>query len=83
MFTRYKSIIKRRMDWKSTFIVNTATIGLTFTGISESVKIGAMLVGIVWTIIQIVNGVNQFTDRRNRLRNIKKARKKKRNDKKL
>lgn len=65
------------MDWKSTFIVNATTLGLSLTKVSESIKIGAMAVGIVWTIIQIVNGVNQFTDRRDRLRRIRKHKKKK------
>jgi len=74
------------MDWKSTALINATTLGLTLTQISESVKIGAMIVGIIWTFIQIANGVNQFTDRKERLASIKKEkkrRKKERDDKKL
>jgi len=81
MFSRYKIITNKSMDWKSTFLVNTTTIGLTFTQISEVTKIAAMLVGMAWTIIQIANGINQFTDRRDRLAAIKKE-KKRRKDKK-
>jgi hypothetical protein len=61
MFSRYKIITNKSMDWKSTFLVNTTTIGLTFT--------------------QIANGINQFTDRRDRLAAIKRE-KKRRKDKK-
>lgn len=81
MFSRYKIITNKSMDWKSTFLVNTTTIGLTFTQISEATKIAAMIVGMVWTIIQIANGINTFTDRRDRLAAIKKE-KKRRKDKK-
>ncbi len=81
MFSRYKIITNKSMDWKSTFLVNTTTIGLTFTQISEVTKIAAMVVGMVWTIIQIANGINTFTDRRDRLAAIKKE-KKRRKDKK-
>lgn len=86
MLSRYKLTINKLMDWKSTFLVNTTTIGLTFTQISEVTKIAAMIVGMAWTIIQIVNGINQFTDRRDRLAAIKKEkkrRKQRKNDKKL
>lgn len=86
MSARYKDIIKIGMDWKSTALINATTLGLTLTQISESVKIGAMIVGIIWTCIQIVNGVNTFRDRRDRLADInkeKKARKRKKDDKKL
>ena len=81
MFSRYKITTNKSMDWKSTFLVNTTTIGLTFTQISEVTKIAAMVVGMVWTIIQIANGINTFTDRRDRLAAIKKE-KKRRKDKK-
>jgi hypothetical protein len=82
---RYKNILKEEMDWKSTAMVNATTlIGLSMVDISEAVKIGAMIVGMAWTIIQIVNGVNQFTDRKDRLNRIRKERKKrKKDDKKL
>lgn len=69
------------MDWKSTFLVNATSIGLTFTHINEVTKIAAMVVGMAWTIIQIANGINQFTDRRDRLAAIKRE-KKRRKDKK-
>lgn len=65
------------MDWKSTALVNMASIGLSMTQIDHSVKIGAMVVGIVWTIIQIVNGINVFLDRRSRINRVKKYKKKK------
>jgi len=81
MFSRYKIITNKSMDWKSTFLVNTTTIGLTFTQISEVTKIAAMVVGMAWTVIQIANGINQFTDRRDRLAAIKRE-KKRRKDKK-
>ena len=81
MFSRYKIITNKSMDWKSTFLVNTTTIGLTFTQISEVTKIAAMVVGMAWTIIQIANGINQFADRRDRLAAIKRE-KKRRKDKK-
>lgn len=74
------------MEWKSTALINATTIGLSMTQISEGIKIGAMLVGIVWTLIQITNGINQFSDRLHRLSKIKKAKgkkNKKNNDKKL
>lgn len=85
MLLRYKNILKEEMDWKSTAMVNATTlIGLSMVDISEAVKIGAMIVGMAWTIIQIVNGVNQFTDRKDRLNRIRKERKKrKKDDKKL
>lgn len=86
MSPRYKYIINIGMDWKSTALVNATTLGLTLTQLSESVKIGAMIVGIAWTCIQIANGVNIFIDRRDRLAAIKKekkSRKSKKNDKKL
>lgn len=84
MLSRYKFTINKQMDWKSTALVNATSIGLTFTHISEITKITAMVVGIAWTIIQIANGINQFTDRRDRLSAIKKEkkrRKEKKNDK--
>lgn len=84
MLSRYKFTINKQMDWKSTALVNATSIGLTFTHISEITKITAMVVGIAWTIIQIANGINQFTDRRDRLAAIKKEkkrRKEKKNDK--
>ena len=68
------------MDWKSTALVNMASIGLSMTQIDHSVKIGAMVVGIAWTIIQIVNGINVFLDRRSRINRIKKHKKKKKNN---
>ena len=71
---KYKELI---MDWKSTALVNMASIGLSMTQIDHSVKIGAMIVGIAWTIIQIVNGINVFLDRRSRINRIKKYKKKK------
>lgn len=63
------------MDWKSTFLVNATSIGLTFTHINEVIKIAAMVVGMAWTIIQIANGINQFTDRRAAIKREKKRRK--------
>ena len=84
MLSRYKFTINKQMDWKSTALVNATSIGLTFTHISEITKITAMVVGIAWTVIQIANGINQFTDRRDRLAAIKKEkkrRKEKKNDK--
>lgn len=85
MLLRYKNILKKEMDWKSTAMINATTlIGLSMVDISEAVKIGAMIVGMVWTVIQIINGVNQFKDRRDRLNRIKKERKKRnKDDKKL
>ena len=88
MLSRYISNINNNkiMEWKSTAIVIAATTGVSMTQISEAVKIGAMIVGMAWTIIQIVNGINVFIDRRDRLAAIKeekKRRKKERDDKKL
>lgn len=80
MLLRYKLKEKFGMEWKSTALVNATTIGISMTHISEAVKIGAMIVGIVWTLIQITNGVNQFLDRRHRLKSIKKAKKRKKKD---
>jgi hypothetical protein len=83
MILRYNCKQKVIMDWKSTALVNATTIGLSMTHISEAVKIGAMIVGMVWTFVQITNGVNQFRDRRDRLNRIRKEkqrRKDKRND---
>lgn len=80
MLLRYKLKEKFGMEWKSTALVNATTIGISLTHISESVKIGAMIVGIVWTLIQITNGINQFRDRRDRLRSIRKAKKRKKKD---
>tara|TARA_R110000737_G_C14520937_1_gene475419 strand:- start:759 stop:1007 length:249 start_codon:yes stop_codon:yes gene_type:complete len=73
---KYKELI---MDWKSTALVNMASIGLSLTQIEHSVKIGAMIVGIAWTIIQIINGINVFLDRKSRLDRVKKYKKKKKN----
>ena len=81
MLSRYKFIRKKIMDWKSTALINATSIGLTFTHISEITKITAMLVGIAWTIIQIANGINQFTDRRDRLSTIKKEKKRRKEEK--
>ena len=80
MIARYKFKYKIGMEWKSTALVNATTIGISLTHISEAVKIGAMVVGIVWTCIQIANGINQFSDRRNRLKSIRKAKKRKKKD---
>tara|TARA_R110001632_G_scaffold167703_2_gene286233 strand:- start:1808 stop:2026 length:219 start_codon:yes stop_codon:yes gene_type:complete len=70
------------MDWKSTALVNATTIiGLSMIDISEAVKIGAMIVGICWTVVQIANGVNEFRDRRERLNKIRKEKKRRKNKK--
>lgn len=65
------------MDWKSTFIVNLTTIGLSMTAIDIGLKYGAMVVGIVWTIIQIINGIYTIIDRNKRIRRAYKIYKKK------
>ena len=80
MIARYKLKEKFGMEWKSTALINATTIGISLTHISEAVKIGAMIVGIVWTFIQIANGINQFKDRRNRLKSIRKAKRRKKKD---
>lgn len=64
------------MDWKSTFLVNLTTIGLSMTAIDIGLKYGAMIVGIVWTIIQIINGVYSIIDRNKRVRRAYKIYKK-------
>lgn len=65
------------MDWKSTFLVNLTTIGLSMTAIDIGLKYGAMVVGIVWTIIQIINGIYTIIDRNKRIRRAYKIYKKK------
>jgi hypothetical protein len=55
------------MEWRSTALINVASLGLSLTQIDQTVKITAMGVGIVWTLIQIVNGINVFLDRRARI----------------
>ncbi len=65
------------MDWKSTFIVNLTTIGLSMTAIDVGLKYGAMVVGIVWTVVQIINGVYSIVDRNKRIRRAYKIYKKK------
>ena len=65
------------MDWKSTFLVNLTTIGLSMTAMDIGLKYGAMVVGIVWTIIQIINGVYAIIDRNKRIRRAYKIYKKK------
>lgn len=65
------------MDWKSTFLVNLTTIGLSMTAIDVGLKYGAMIVGIVWTIIQIINGIYTIIDRNKRIRRAYKIYKKK------
>ena len=65
------------MDWKSTFLVNLTTIGLSMTAIDVGLKYGAMVVGIVWTIIQIINGIYTIIDRNKRIRRAYKMYKKK------
>ena len=42
--------------------------------------INATTIGISLTFIQIANGINQFKDRRNRLKSIRKAKKRKKKD---
>lgn len=64
------------MDWKSTFLVNLTTIGLSMTAIDVGLKYGAMIVGIVWTIIQIINGIYTIIDRNKRVRRAYKIYKK-------
>lgn len=64
------------MDWKSTFIVNLTTIGLSMTAIDIGLKYGAMVVGIVWTVIQIINGIYTIIDRNKRIRRAYKIYKK-------
>ena len=59
MLVRYKLKDKIRMEWRSTALINATTIGISLTHISEAVKIGAMLVGIAWTFIQIANGIKK------------------------
>lgn len=65
------------MDWKSTFLVNLTTIGLSMTTIDIGLKYGAMVVGIVWTVIQIINGIYAIIDRNKRVRRAYKIYKKK------
>ena len=65
------------MDWKSTFLVNLTTIGLSMTAIDVGLKYGAMVVGIIWTIIQIINGIYTIIDRNKRIRRAYKIYKKK------
>jgi len=65
------------MDWKSTFLVNLTTIGLSMTAIDVGLKYGAMIVGIVWTKIQIINGNYTIIDRNKRIRRAYKIYKKK------
>lgn len=64
------------MDWKSTFLVNLTTIGLSMTAIDVGLKYGAMVVGIVWTVIQIINGIYTIIDRNKRIRRAYKIYKK-------
>jgi len=65
------------MDWKSTFLVNLTTIGLSMTSIDIGLKYGAMIVGIVWSIIQIINGIYSIMDRNKKVRRAYKIYKKK------
>lgn len=65
------------MDWKSTFLVNLTTIGLSMTTIDVGLKYGAMIVGIVWSIIQIINGIYSIMDRNKKVRRAYKIYKKK------
>tara|TARA_B110000908_G_C10238157_1_gene444562 strand:+ start:896 stop:1120 length:225 start_codon:yes stop_codon:yes gene_type:complete len=66
MLARYKNK-HNKMEWRSTALINVASLGLSLTQIDQTVKITAMGVGIVWTLIQIVNGINVFLDRRARI----------------
>jgi len=65
------------MDWKSTFLVNLTTIGLSMTTIDVGLKYGAMIVGIIWSIIQIINGIYSIMDRNKKARRAYKIYKKK------
>lgn len=65
------------MDWKSTFLVNLTTIGLSMTTIDVGLKYGAMIVGIIWSIIQIINGIYSIMDRNKKVRRAHKIYKKK------
>ena len=65
------------MDWKSTFVVNLTTIGLSMTAIDVGLKYAVMVVGLVWTIIQIINGIYTIIDRNKKIRRAYKIRKKK------
>ena len=65
------------MDWKSTFIVNLTTIGLSMTAIDIGLKYAVMIVGLVWTTIQIINGIYTIIDRNKKIRRAYKIHKKK------
>ena len=65
------------MDWKSTFVVNLATVGLSMTAIDIGLKYAVMIVGLVWTIIQIINGIYTIIDRNKKIRRAYKIHKKK------
>lgn len=70
MLGRYKNK-HNRMDWKSTALINVTSLGLSLTQINETVKIVAMMAGIVWTVVQIINGINIFIDRKNKIKEDK------------
>lgn len=70
MLGRYKNKYNR-MDWKSTALINVTSLGLSLTQINETVKIVAMMAGIVWTVVQIINGINIFIDRKNKIKEDK------------
>jgi uncharacterized membrane protein (DUF106 family) len=74
------------MDFKSTFIINLTAWGIGMADIHEAVKIAALIVGTIYTIVQILKGLAELEDRKYRINKAKeerKRRKKERDDKKL
>lgn len=74
------------MDFKSTFIINLTAWGIGMADIHEAVKIAALIVGTIYTIVQILKGLAELEDRKYRIKKAKaerKRRKKERDDKKL
>ncbi len=64
------------MEWKSTLIVNITMLALPLTRIKEEIQIGAIIVGMVWTGLQITVAVINLQDRYRKVQKVKKRRKK-------
>lgn len=71
------------MDFKSAFIINATAWSIGLVDIHEAIKIAALIVGTVYTVVLIMKGLAELEDRRYKIKRAKEERKRKEDDKKL
>ena len=71
------------MELKSTLIVNATAWLITAMSINTAVQIIALIVGIVYTLVQIISGIQNIQSHSYKVNRARRIRKRKKDDKKL